>query len=198
MSPLRFGGKSKEEKEIEREIRNRKARGTLQHYIERLENLQTMVYNQGKQAAKLGDDKFVTRQAGKYLALQDRVKRAQKMLLLMEEAKLQRELVKVSGEFITFARDVSQSIFEGPDVDKIAHMQVEMEKAMGQAEKIDEALSVAIDMASEGVLNSSDYSENNVTEVASAMQSEAETDEKSMDARISKGIKQAEDMMKKG
>ncbi len=198
MSPLRFGGKSKEEKEIEREIRHRKARATLQHYLERLQTLQKMVYEQGKQAARLGDDKFVTRQATKYLSLQERIKRGQRMLLLMEETRLQREMVKISGDFITFAKDVSQSISEGPDVDKIAHMQVEMEKAMAQADKIDEALSVALDMASEGIIISQDFSEKNVTEIAKAMQGEAETEEKGLDERISKGLKEVEDTMTRG
>jgi hypothetical protein len=197
MTPL-FGGKSKEEKEIEREIRYRKARATLQRYIEKLENLQKMVYEQGKQAAKLGDDKFVTRQATKYLGIQERIKRGQKMLLLMEEARLQREMVKVSGEFITFASDVSQSIAEGPNVEKIAHMQVEMEKAMGQAEKIDEALSFAMDIASEGIMTSQDYSEKSVNEIAKSMQGDVEADEKGLDDRISKGIKGVEDAMRKG
>ena len=198
MSPIRFGGKSKEEKEIEREIRYRKARATLQHYIERIDNLQKMIYNQGKQAAKLGDDKFVRRQAAKFLALQERSKRSQRMLLLMEEARLQREMVKISGEFITFAKDISQSIAEGPDVNKLARSQVEFEKALTQSEKIDEALSVALDMASEGILGSEDYSDKNVDEVVKTMQSEVEVEEKSMDDRITKGIKDVEDMMKKG
>jgi len=43
-----------------------------------------MVYNQGKQAAKLGMTKFVRRQAFKYLALQDKSKRGQRMLLGMK------------------------------------------------------------------------------------------------------------------
>jgi hypothetical protein len=194
----RFRGKSREEKEIEREIRHRKARATLQHYIERLDNLQSMVYEQGKQAAKLGDDKFVTRQAAKYLVLQERIKRGQKMLLLMEEARLQKEMVKISGDFVAFARDVSQSVFEGPGVDRVAHMQVEMEKAMAQAEKIDGALSVALDIASEGILSSQDFSQKNVEQIAKTMQGEAETEEKGLDERISKGVKEVEDMMKKG
>ena len=197
MSPI-FGGKSKEEKEIEREIRYRKARSTLQRYIEKLQNLQRMVYDQGKQAARLGDDKFVARQAAKYLTIQERIKKGQKMLLLMEEARLQREMVKVSGEFITFANDVSQSIAEGPNVEKIATMQVEMEKAMTRAEKIDEALSVAMDMASEGIMSSQDYSEKNVNEIVKSMQSDVEAEEKGLDERISKGIKDVEDAMKKG
>jgi hypothetical protein len=75
---------------------------------------------------------------------------------------------------------------------------MEFEKALTQSEKIDEALSVALDMASEGVLGSSDYSEKGVDEVVKTMQSEVETEEKSMDDRITKGIKDVEDMMKKG
>jgi hypothetical protein len=197
MSPI-FGGKSKEEKEIEREIRYRKARATLQRYIERIEDLQKMIYNQGKQAARLGDDKFVRRQAAKFLELQERGKSSKRMLLLMEEARLQREMVKISGEFINFARDISQSIAEGPDVNKIARTQVEFEKALTQSEKIDEALTVALDMASENILNSQDYSEKNVDEIVKTMKGEIEIEEKSMDDRITKGIKDVEDMMKKG
>lgn len=194
-------GKSKEEKEIEREIRYRKAKTTVKNYIAKLEKLQKMVYDQGKQAARLGDDRFVKRQAVKYLTLQERAKKGQKMLLLMEEARLQREMVNVSGSFVGFAKDISESIVEGPDVEKIAGMQVEFEKAMQQAETIDEALSVALDMASEGILSSGDFSEKNIDTVVEAMEGEVEIEEKGMegmDERISKGIKEVEEMMKKG
>jgi hypothetical protein len=157
-----------------------------------------MVYGQGKQAARLGDDRFVKRQAAKYLTLQERIKKGQKMLLLIEEARLQREMVNVSGDFVGFAKDISEAIVEGPDVEKIAGMQVEFEKAMQHAETIDEALSVALDMASEGILSSEDFSEKNVDTVVEAMEGEAETEEKGMDERISKGVKEVEEMMKKG
>ncbi|MBU4223506.1 MAG: hypothetical protein KKA10_18115 [Euryarchaeota archaeon] len=132
--------KSKEEINIERELRYRKARNAVQNYNERLENLQQRVFEQGRQAVKIGDDKFVRRQAAKYLVLQEKIRRGQRMLLLMEEAKLQRELVKTSGDFISFAKDISESIAEGPSVEQIAGMHHEFEKAMQQAEHIDEAL----------------------------------------------------------
>ena len=57
---------------------------------------------------------------------------------------------------------------------------------------------MALDMASEGVLGSGDYSDKGVDEVVKTMQGEVETEEKSMDDRITKGIKDVEDMMKKG
>ena len=193
----RLKGKSKEEKEIEREIRYRKAKATLKSYIEKLARLQTMVYDQGKQAAKLGDEEFLKRQALKYLALQEKIKKAQKMLLLMEEVKVQREMVKVSGEFVNFAKDISDSIFEAPDANKIAGMQLELEKAMTKAETIDETLSVAIDMTSEGILSSESFSDVNVEEIMKTMDGEVEAEEKGLDDRISKGVKEVEEMMRR-
>lgn len=189
-------GKSKEELNIERELRYRKARNAVQSYIERMETLQQRVFEQGRQAAKIGDDKFVRRQAAKYLALQERIKRGQRMLLHMDEAKLQRELVKTSGDFITFAKDISESIAEGTSAEKISEMQLEFEKAMQQVEQIDEALSIAIEMASDGILSSKDISEKNVESIMQSMESKAGEEEK-MDERISKGVREVEEMMRK-
>lgn len=192
-------GKTKQELDFEREIRYRKAKSALRSYIDKLENLQKMVYDQGRQAAKLGDEKFTKRQAAKYLAIQEKIKKGQKMLLLMEEARLQKEMVKVSGEFVNFAKDISDSIFEAPDTAKIAGMQVELEKAMQQAETIDETLSVAIDLTSEGILSSENFAEKDLAELVKTMEGEAETEEgTALDERITKGVKDVEAMMKKG
>lgn len=191
-------GKSKQEREIEREIEYRKAKATLKNYLGKVEELQRMVFEQGKQAAKLGDDTFLKRQAAKYLALQDRIRKGQKMLLLMEETRLQKEMVKVSGDFVRFAHDISDSIFEGPDTEKIANMQMELEKAMTQAETIDETLTVALDMASEGIMGSESFSEQSLDEIVKTMEGETETEEKGLDERISHGVKDVAEMMKKG
>lgn len=190
-------GKSRQEKDIEIELRYRKAKATLKNYIGKLEGLQKMIHDQGKQAARIGDEKFLRRQAAKYLALQERIRKGQKMLLLMEEMRLQKEMVKVSGDFVGFARDLSESIFEAPDTEDIAAMQIELEKAMHQAETIDETLSVAIDMTSEGILSAENFSEKEMGEITKTMEGEAETEENGLDGRITNGIKEVEEMMKK-
>ncbi|MCL0093652.1 hypothetical protein M1O53_01475 [Dehalococcoidia bacterium] len=191
-------GKSREEKEIEREIRYRKAKARVKGYISKLMDLQKTIYDQGRQAARLNEEKFLKRQAAKYLVLQERIRKGQRMLLLMDEARLQREMVKISGDFVTFAKDISESIIEGPDVEKIAGMQVELEKAMAQAEGIDEALSTTLDMASEGILSAEGFSDRDINEIVKTMEGEAETEEKGLDERISRSIKEVEDMMRKG
>ncbi len=145
--------KSKEEKEIERRIRAKKAKMALKQYINNLEALKRRVFLQGKEAAKLGDEELLRRSAVKYLVLENRIKEAKRLLLLMEEAEIQRELVKVSAEFLRFSRDIVESIAEGPGAEDVAKMQVEFEKAMAKVETLDEALSSMLDVTSESILS---------------------------------------------
>ena len=190
--------KSKEEKEIERKIRSRKARATLQNYISNLERLQKRVFEIGKEAARLGDEKLMRRQAAKFLALESRINQARKLLLLMEEAEAQKELVKISSSFITFSKDIVDSIAEGPGVDKIAKMHVEFEKAMMKVESIEEALSVVVDAASESILTSGEFDDEKVNEVVKMLEGEAGVEERELDARIEKRLREVEEMMRKG
>jgi len=82
--------KSKEEKEIERRIRARKTKTMLKNYVSNLERFQRKFLELGREAAKLGDSQLVRRQTPKYLAFEQRVTRANK-LLLMEDAETQRD-----------------------------------------------------------------------------------------------------------
>ena len=73
--------KSKEKMEIERKIRIRKSKTVVQNYISKLERLQKRVFVHGKEYAKLGEQQMVKNQASKYLALENRVHQAKKLLL---------------------------------------------------------------------------------------------------------------------
>ena len=189
--------KSKEEKEIERKIRTRKAKAMLQSYITNLERLQRKIFELGKKAAKLNDSKLMRRQAAKYLALENRINQAKKLLILIEEAEAQKELVKVSSSFITFSKDVVDSIAEGPDVDRIAKMHVDLEKAMMKAESVEEALSVVVDAASESILAGGEFDDRKVNEVVKMLEGEAGVEEKELDAKIEEKLREVEEMMKK-
>jgi len=191
MVRLRFR-KSSEEKEIERKIRLRKAKATLQNYILNLERLQKKIFELGREAAKLGDPKLVRRQALKYLALVNRINQAKKLLILMEEAEAQKELVKISSQFITFSKDIVEAIAEGPSVNDLAKMHVELEKAMAKAESLEEALSVIIDTASESILTSKEFNDEKVEEVVKIFETSAEE----LDL-IDKRLKEVEELMKK-
>ncbi len=182
--------KSKEEKEIERKMRMRKAKMALKQYINNLENLKRKIFLQGKEAAKLGDEALLRRSAVKYLSIEERIKQAKRLLLLMEEAEIQRELVKVSADFIQFSRDIVESVAEGPGAEDVAKMQLEFEKAMGKVESLDDALSSMLDMTSESIL-SGDFSAETVEEAASIFEESAASD-----LKPGEKVKRIEDMMR--
>jgi len=182
--------KSKEEKEIERKVRMRKAKMALKGYITNLEALKRKIFLQGKEAAKLGDEALLKRSAAKYLALEERIKQAKRLLLLMEEAEIQRELVNVSGNFIQFSRDIVESIAEGPGAEDLAKMQVDFEKAMAKVEGLDEALGTMLDMTSESILTG-DFDAETIEEATSLFEASA-----SSDLEPKSRLKQIEDAMR--
>jgi len=193
--------KNKEKKEIERKIRLRKAKSVIQTYISKLENLQKRVFGQGKDYAKLGENKMVRSQASKYIAIENRIRQAKKLLILIEEAEIQRELVSVSGSFIQFSKDIVNSIAEAPKVGDLTRAQVRFEEAMTKIEGIEEALNTVIDASSEGILTGKALGEEKIDEVAKLLEGEAGLEEKEatsgLDNEIDKKLKNVEELMKK-
>ncbi len=193
--------KSKEKMEIERKIRIRKSKTVIQNYISKLERLQKRVFSHGKEYAKLGEQQMVKNQASKYLALESRIHQAKKLMLLMEEAEIQRELVNVSGSFIQFSKDIVNSIADAPKVDDIAKVHVKFEEAMTKVEGIEEALNTVLDASSEGILSGEAFGEDKIEEVAKLLEGEAGAEESEIDTEldeeIEKKMKNIEEMMKK-
>ena len=193
--------KSKEKLEIERKIRIRKSKTVVQSYISKLERLQKRVFSHGKEYAKLGEQQMVRNQASKYLALENRIHQAKKLMLLMEEAEIQRELVNVSGSFIQFSKDIINSIADAPKVDDLAKAHVKFEEAMTKVESIEEALNTVLDASSEGILSGEAFGEDKIEEVAKLLEGEAGAEESEIDSELDKEIekkmKNIEEMMKK-
>ena len=180
--------KSKEKMEIERKIRIRKSKTVIQNYISKLERLQKRVFAHGKEYAKLGEQQMVKNQASKYLALENRIHQAKKLMLLMDEAEIQRELVNVSGSFIQFSKDIVNSIADAPKVDDIAKVHVKFEEAMTKVEGIEEALNTVLDASSEGILSGEVFGEDKIEEVAKLLEGEAGAEESEIDSELDKEI----------
>lgn len=184
--------KSKQEIEIEREISYRKAKAVINNYIDNCEGIKKRYWDQGVEAARIGDEELLKSFAAGYYTMNDKIKKAKKLLLHMEGIKIQREAVHISSEFVTFAKDMSSSILEGIDFKDLAGMQVELEKAVLKAEQVDMALSASLDMTSEKVLSSPEL------DIIKTMEGEAAAGESKLDTKIEEGLKQVEEAMRKG
>ncbi|RLE83647.1 MAG: hypothetical protein DRJ41_04520, partial [Thermoprotei archaeon] len=142
-----------------------------------LEELSKRILEQGKEAALLGDKELMRRQARKYFVVNQRIKQTKRLLLLMEEAELQRELVRASSKFIEFSRDIISSIAEGPTPSEIVKAQTRLEEALAKAESVEEALNTILDLTSEGILTSKSLSEREINELMRLMEEEAKGEE---------------------
>lgn len=190
-------GKSKEEKDIERNIQYRKARRTVKSYVEKCDKLRQRYWEKGVEAHRLGDEKLRRRFASGYTALEEQKKKAEKFLLYMEGIKLKQEQAEMAGEFVSFAYDMSESVFEGVDFEDVTAMQENLQRAMARSEKVDVALSETLDVMSESILGSPMDSIEEAEDIEQAMGEEAEIGERHLDEKIEKRIQEVEDAMEK-
>lgn len=192
-----FHKKSKHEIEIEREISYRKAKAIIKNYIDSCEDIKKRYWEQGVEAAKIGDDELLKSFASGYFTINDKIKKGKKLLLRMEGIKIQRDAIHISSEFVGFAKEMSSSILEGITVKDLSDMQVGLEKAIMKAEQVDLALSTSLDATSEKVLTAPEL-DMNLNDIMKTMEGEAAAGESKMDTKIEEGLKQVEEAMKKG
>lgn len=183
---------------MERELAYRKAKKVINKYLQKCKSLQGRYWEQGKEAARIGDSKLLRRFAVGYLSMQEKIMKAEKIALSLEGIKLQREEVGISTEFVGFAKEMSESIMEGADTQTIAKMQTDLEKALTKAEEVDMALTSALDVASESILSSPEVSEEGIEDVVQSLEGEVEASEGELDIKIEEGLKKVEEAMKKG
>ncbi|MBU3968246.1 MAG: hypothetical protein KKG76_12905 [Euryarchaeota archaeon] len=191
-----FHKKSKRELEIEREISYRKAKSVVNNYINECDGIKKRYWEQGVEAARLKDEEMIKRLAAGYFTMNDKIKKAKKLLIHMEGIKLQRDALYVSNEFLAFAKEMSDTTVEGSDVKDIAAMQAEFDKTILKAEQIDSALSAALDLTNETLIRSSG-TDMNLDNIVKTMEKAGTSGGEKLDPRIEEGIKQIEEAMKK-
>lgn len=192
-------GKSKEEKEIEREVKYKQGISRVRSYIERSRQTQKRLWDLGKRSLKLGDRRQFEQISRAYLRTGDIVNRWERYVVAAETIAVQRGQVKATQEFIGSVNALSESMMTGAKPQDITKMQVELEKALTKAQTIDETLAAVMDATSDTVFSAEGLSEESLKDVESAMLTEAAREESStaQDERIKSGIKQIEEAMRK-
>jgi len=196
--PLFQKKKTKEEVEIERELQYSHARRTIERHIANCRKLSEKYWDQGKRAAQLGDEKMLRQFSLGYHSMSERVKKAERLLMYMENIHLQKEQVKLTGEFVNFASEMSKSLSEGVSVQGVAQMETELSRALNESEKADMSLTGVLDRLNERILATPEIEERGIAEITKAMEDEARLAEKEFDVKIEERLKQIEERMKEG
>ena len=180
-----FLGKSKKEKEIEREVKFKQGVKKVQNYIEKCRNSQQRFWEMGKRALSLGDKKQFQNMARAYLNTGEVINRWERYIVTMEAVRIQRDQAHASKDFMSSMNILSATMDVGVNAKQMTKMQKDLEMALAKAETIDEALSAVMDMTSDSVFAADGLADKSIKDIEAAMTGEAVSEEgEAFDARI--------------
>lgn len=146
MVQLRKKKKSKQELDLERKLRIRRAKDSMERFSNKCTNLRENYMDQAVEAKRLGNEALVKKFAVRLLNLDNQQKRAKSLVLMMNDMELNLEQLKNWTEMSTAIKDFVD-IFEanGVNYEAIAQINLEMEKALNNSEKLSEALDTVLE-----------------------------------------------------
>jgi hypothetical protein len=189
--------KSREEKRIERDIEVRKGVNALKRNIRDLAKHERSYIEKAKRAKRIGDREqyeFLKRQLKK-TAAQRRIRERQ--LLSIETAVQIKNQVESDADFARSMGSVAKAIAEVYGSVDFAKTQKNFEKAMMQAETLQQQMEVFLEMTQEHVMAGEVEGENEVisdAEIDRMLEEETTRDEgASVDREIEQGLKDIQD-----
>ena len=193
-----FFERRRQSKEIEREVKFKQGLSRVRNYVQKCQQAQTKYWELGKRALSLGDQQQFENVARAYLRTGEAANRWQRYLLAMETVSIQRDQVKVTGDFAQSMSAVSASMMSGAKPEDITKVQMELESALTRAQTLDETLAAVMDASNETIFSSEGLSDSSLKEIEAAMKGEIDKEEAgALDQRIAGGLKSIEEEMKK-
>ena len=189
--------KSKEEKRIERDIEVRKGVNSLKRNIRDLAKHEASYILKAKKAKKIGDNSqydFLKRQLKK-TAAQKRMRERQ--LLSIETAVQIKNQAESDADFAKSMGSVAKAVSEVYGSVDFAKTQKNFEKAMMQAETLQQQMEIFLEMTQEHVMSGEVEGEDQVVsdaEIDKMLDEEVQHEESgSLDKDIEKGLKDIQD-----
>ncbi len=187
--------KSKEQRRIDRDIEIRKGISQVKRQIRKLEKNERDYLTKARRAKQLGSDQQLAflKSTLKKTAVQRRL--MERQLLSIETALQIKNQAEAHGQFAKSIRAISTAIAEAFGATDLAETQADFEKAMAQAQSMEERMEIFLDLSSESMLGEAASGEELVTdeEIDSLIDAEIGAEEgKGIDEAISKGLKEIE------
>lgn len=192
--------KSKEEKRIEWEIAVRKGLSRIKKQIKSLSKNEGGYIEKAKRAKAMGaDDQYeFLKKTLKKTAVQRRL--LERQLLNLETAAQIKDQVEANASFAQAMAAVSKSIGQSFGSVDLTKTQAQFEKAMAQAEVMEERISIFMEMSAESMMGYEGGEEELVSdgEIDRLLSEEAATEEAvGQDREIAEGLSQIRDELKK-
>jgi len=192
--------KSREEKKMERDLEVRKGINSIKRNLKDLDKHSKEYIDKAKKAKRIGDDsqlKFI-KSALKKTALSRKLRERQ--LLSLETALQIKNQAESDGEFAKAMMEVSKSISEVYGATDLAKTQRNFEKALLQAETLQDRMQIFVEMTSESLSSADEEAEKILSDkdIDRMIDEEAVHEEKGeLDKEIQKGLKEIEEELGK-
>ncbi len=193
----------KQEKEIEREMQARRGKMQVQRHIKKQQEMAKKLWDLGKRAMLLGDEKQFQQIGKQYLWTLSDVKRWERYLVTFEAIEARRDQAKSVAEFMGSVSAMSKSMLAGAKPAEMAKTQREVELALAKAQNLEQTMDYLMEATDQSVFSIDELSDmdmySSFKEMEKAMKAEAEATPPSadLDARINEGLKKIEEEMKK-
>lgn len=192
-------------REIERDMEARRGKIQVRRHIDRQKQMAKKLYQLGRRALQLGDERQFQVLGKQYLWTLQEIKRGERFLLTIEAIEARRDQARAIAEFLNSVQAMSKSILAVSDPKRLAQHQRELELAIARAEDMEQRLDLILEMTDETVFASEMPDEElarSLKELEHEMlqaeaTDEAGTAEEELDSRIEAALRRIEEQMRK-
>lgn len=180
MVQLRRNKKSPHEIEVERKLRLRRARDSMEKFSRKCDTLRDTYMKQAVQAKRLGNEGLLKKFAARLVNIDAQQQRAQSFVLMMNDMELNlqqldniRDVTKAMKDFV--------SVFQENEVDyeSIAGLKDDMEKANINSEKLSDTLDSIMTDVGDSLTSFGNIDSDSLQSMMDRISDEAETAERS-------------------
>ncbi len=192
--------KSKQEKEIERKIKARQGKKTVERHVQRQKANIEKYWALAKRAYRLKDTKMFEQIATFILATQRDVTQWERRLVYFDMVEAQRDQVLAAAEFAQAYQELAKSMLASANPADLAKIQKDIEVAMLRSDMMEEVMENLMDL-SEGMLQDVRLEDhgNELKQIMAALQTEAvEESQAPSDSEIEASLRAIEEQMKRG
>lgn len=191
--------KSKQEKEIERKIKARQGKKTVERHVQRQKANIQKYWALAKRAYRLNDTKMFEQIATFILSTQRDVTQWERRLLYFDMVEAQRDQVLAAAEFALAYQEMAKSMLASASPADLAKIQKDIEVAMMRSDMMEEVMENLMDL-SEGMLQDVQLEDrgNELKQIMGALQTEAVAESQApSDSEIEASLRAIEEQMKR-
>ncbi len=188
--------KSKEEKEIERNIEAKRGKKTIQRYVKKQHDMLPKLWEMGREALRLEDEAQFKQIMIQYLWTGQQIKRWERYLLTFEMVEARRDQARSTHEFLSSLQAMGRSMIANADPKDVAQMQKDLQIGLARAEDMEERMNLIMEMTDDFVYDLEGADEQDFADIKAAMAGEARGEAGPLDEQIAERLKQIEAQMR--